>query len=197
MFRFIKIAPIFFGSFIIITLIYGTIYATVQQSYRQSANDPQIELAEDITQMLETGIEPSSVIIGTKIDIDIARSLAPYVTIFDQSGTPIVSTGLLDNQMPTLPYGVFEHAQKSGENRITWQPREGVRSATVIVPFTGKTISGFVLAGRSLREVEHRVARLTLCIFLAWAVTMVVLIVGFIWFLLEERVWAWISKKRP
>ena len=30
-----------------VTLVCALIYATVQQNYRQSANDPQIQMAED------------------------------------------------------------------------------------------------------------------------------------------------------
>jgi hypothetical protein len=53
---------------------------------------------------------------------------------------------------------VFDNAREKGENRITWEPKEGVRIAAVIKRFEGKTAStsGFVLAGRSLDEVEKR-----------------------------------------
>ena len=48
---------------------------------------------------------------------------------------------------------------RRGEDRLTWQPEPGVRSATVVVHYQGAQ-AGFVMAGRSLREVgkSHRYA---------------------------------------
>jgi hypothetical protein len=50
---------------------------------------------------------------------------------------------------------VLDYVRTNGEDRITWQPAPGVRMASVVVGFQG-TRSGFVLAARSLREVEKR-----------------------------------------
>ncbi len=51
-------------------------------------------------------------------------------------------------------------ASRVGEDRITWQPEPGIRSAVVVVHYTGAT-PGYVMAGRSLREVEWRIDRLS------------------------------------
>jgi hypothetical protein len=59
-----------------------------------------------------------------------------------------------------------------GENRVTWQPEPGVRIAAVVASYSG-TQSGFVMAGRSLRETERRVDQLGELIGAAWLAGMV------------------------
>jgi len=135
------------------TLIIGLSYVLVQQDLRISANDPQIQMAEDAASSLGAGQSIESIVPATKIDI--ATSLAPYLVVYDDAGKPLASSGLLHNQMPSLPSGVFDYVRAKGENRITWQPEQGVRSAVVIARVTGAR-QGFVMAGRSLREVEAR-----------------------------------------
>jgi len=62
---------------------------------------------------------------------------------------------------------VFDYVRQHGEDRITWQPEPGVRSATVVTSYGGAH-PGFVLAGRSLRLVEERVDQLGLMVGLGW-----------------------------
>lgn len=130
----------------------GLIYTAVQQDLRQSANDPQIQMAEDTARSLEQGqpFRPP-----TPSRVDMATSLAPWTIVYDENGRPVASTAVLDGSVPTPPAGVFAYARQHGEDRLTWQPRPGVRSATVMVHFGGAD-PGFVLAGRSLRELERR-----------------------------------------
>jgi hypothetical protein len=128
------------------------IAATIQQFIRQSANDPQVQMAKDTAASLAAGQSIQNVVSANKVDI--ATSLASYVVVFDVNGKPIASSGQLNGQMPTIPSGVFDSVRQSGEDRITWQPQTGVRSAVVVTQFKGQT-SGFVLAGRSLRESER------------------------------------------
>ena len=139
---------------IIITGLCGLSYAAMQQVIRQSANDPQIQLAEDAASKLAGG-QPLQLVVPTE-KVDIASSLAPYLIVFDANGNPIAASGQLDGQMPSIPNGIFDYVKQNGEDRLTWQPRPEVRSAIVVTQFKGPTTSGFVLAGRSLREVEIR-----------------------------------------
>lgn len=152
----------------VITLFCGLIYATVQQSYRMDANDPQIQMAEDTARALESGQPASSLVPSGKVDI--AQSLSPYLIIYDTNGQPLVSNAILHNQIPTVPAGIFDYTRKNGEDRVSWQPEAGVRSATVIVLVSGGE-GGFVLAGRSLREVEIREGALTYQVEIGWLVT--------------------------
>jgi hypothetical protein len=157
-----------------ITLFCGLLYATVQQSYRMDANDPQIQMAEDTARALESGQQAASLVSSDKIDI--AQSLAPYLILFDSNGSPLASNATLHNQIPTVPTGIFDYTRKNGEDRVSWQPEPGVRSAAVIVPVSGGQ-GGFVLAGRSLREVEIREGNLTNQVEIGWLVTVLATLV--------------------
>lgn len=140
-------------SAIVICGLCGILYVAIQQELRQGANDPQIQMAEDAAAQLADGQPVQSVVPVQKVDI--ATSLAPYIIIFDSTGKPVASSAQLNGQTPTIPSGVFDYVRQNGEDRITWQPQPGVRSAIVVTQFKGAN-SGFVVAGRSLREVEIR-----------------------------------------
>ena len=155
----------------IVTGLSGLLYAAVQQDLRQSANDPQIQMAEDTAAKLADGQQVQNVVPSEKVDI--ANSLAPYIIVFDATGKPIASSVQLNGQTPTIPSGVFDYVRQNGEDRITWQPQSGVRSAIVVTQFKGPN-SGFVLAGRSLREVEIREDDIMHLILLGWIAILLV-----------------------
>lgn len=166
-----------------ITAFCALTYATIQQSYRQNANDPQIQMAQDVADAIVDGKD-----VGTLLPIDkiyVAKSLAPFLIVLDQEGNEIASSVILDGQTPELPNGVLDSTKELGENRITWQPSDGVRIAAVIVSYK----DGYVLAGRNLREVEAREAQLTAFAGLTWILalfaTLVVIIFGE--YLLSEK----------
>jgi len=152
---------------IVVTGLIGLLYIAVQQNLRQGANNPQIQMAEDAAAKLVAGQSVQNIVPSEKVDI--AKSLAPYLIIFDANGNPIASSAQLDGQTPSIPSGVFDSVRQNGEDRITWQPQTGVRSAVVVTQFKGLT-SGFVLAGRSLREVEKREDDILLILVAGWLV---------------------------
>ena len=156
---------------IIVSGLSGLIYGVVQQDIRQGANDPQIQIAEDVATKLASGQSVQSVVPAEKVDI--AKSLAPYIIVFDATGKPLASSAQLDGKTPTIPSGVFDSVRQSGEDRISWQPRSGMRSAVVVTRFGG-SISGFVLAGRSLREVENRIDNIGQIVLVGWGGILVV-----------------------
>jgi hypothetical protein len=129
---------------VVITLILGIVYVTAQQIARLSANDLLVQVARDTADTLSDGAEPEEVL--PYEEVDIAKSLSPYIVVFDNSGKALAGSGILHGELPTLPSGVFEFARQNVENRVTWQPERGVRSATVIVHYGGDE-PGFVLAG--------------------------------------------------
>lgn len=136
---------------VVITFAAGVAYGLDQQNLRSAANDPQIQLAEDAATRLDAGAAPATVVPSSGVPVDIARSLAPFVIVYDAGDTPLASSGRLDGAVPVPPQGVSASARVA-EDRVTWQPRAGVRIAAVVVAFHG----GTVLAGRSLRVVEQR-----------------------------------------
>jgi hypothetical protein len=60
--------------------------------------------------------------------------------------------------------GALKASEQGGENRVTWQPRGDVRIASVVVPLE----DGYVMAGRSLRDVEQREAQAQQIAFAVW-----------------------------
>lgn len=155
---------------VVITAFCGLIYLAVQQDIRHSANDPQIQMAEDAAVSLSSG-EALKDISSNKVAI--ARSLAPFMIVYDASGNPLTSSGMLNGQTPELPKGVFDYVRERGEDRVTWQPSTTVRIAAVIVSYQTNKTTGFVLVGRSLREVEEREDLLLLQVGGAFIVTLV------------------------
>jgi len=152
------------------------VYLTVQQSLRMGANDPQIQMAEDAASQLNAGASVESVVSSAKVEI--AASLAPFMIVFDKSGIVLASSATLHGAVPAFPGGVLDYVRKNGQDRVTWQPEAGVRMATVVAPYK----NGFVMAGRSLTEVEKRESQVESLSGLAmlgiWAVTLIVIILG-------------------
>ncbi len=164
--RFRRTLAIFLPGAVLATALCGLVYVAVQQDLRTGANDPQQQIVEDAAAKLDGGADPTTVIGATTVDI--ARSLAPFVVVYDPAGAVVATDGTLDGSAPRVPRGVLDSARASGRDAVTWQPRAGVRVATVTVPWSG----GTVLAGRSLRVVEERVASLGLLVGVGWVVTL-------------------------
>lgn len=157
---------------IIITLFCGLIYVVAQQIVRIGANEPQVAIVGDIVTALQAGIDPKS--IPSNQALDISTSLSPYVMIFDDSGTPIASSAQLNGATPVPPKGIFDYARAQGEDRVTWQPAPGVRSAAIIRHYAGTESSGFVLVGRSLKEAERETQSLMFLVLLGWAAMLII-----------------------
>jgi hypothetical protein len=152
------------------------VYGAVQQNFRSSANDPQIQIAEDVVRSLEEGIPPQT-IVGKDARLDLSVTLSPFLIIYDNAGIPLASSVELHSAVPTLPGGVYDYTSAHGEDRITWQPERGLRFATVMKRYEAagsSSTAGFVLVGRSLREVESRTSRLMTNLLLGLLVTLIV-----------------------
>jgi len=152
-----------------VTGIAALAYVLVQQDLRQGANDPQIQIVEDAAVKLAAGAKPATLIGAEKIEI--SESLTPFEIVTNEKGKIISSSATLDGAAPSIPKGVLTTAKEQGDNRVTWQPREGVRVALIAKYFGGAT-PGYVLAGRSLREVEVRENQMLTLATSAWAGTL-------------------------
>ena len=163
---------------IAITGLCGLIYATVQQNYRQSLNDPQVQMAEDGAMALASGASPAEIVPrGVLINAD--KSLTSFIAVYDSKGTPLEASATIGGQPPKPPQGIFNAARDNrgkdtsvaNENRVSWQPSRDTRIALVVkyVPERQQ----FVAAGRNMREVEIREAQLSRMIELGWLVIMV------------------------
>jgi len=155
------------------------LYAIPQQVLRQGANDPQIQLADDLAARLEQGIAPAEAVPAGSVDI--ARSLSSFVIAYDDQGRPLASQAQLNGTAPAPPKGVFDYVRQHGEERLSWQPAIGngrsVRIAAV-VQRVGGLHPGFVLAGRNMREVEAREEQVEQMAGLTWIGMLAVILVG-------------------
>jgi hypothetical protein len=179
-----------------VTCVLGITYAAVQQVYRTDLDDPQIQMAEDGALTIAKGGVPADVVPhGTALE-DMQASLAPWVAVFDQNGTPLESSATLNNAPPQLPKGVFDISTWSKapmflqngmqETRFSWQPQPDVRQAVVLV----KVQNGmYVASGRNMRDVEQRIEHEGELIFAGWVVTLgALLLASYIgWWLLTKK----------
>ena len=164
-----------FAAAIITTGIILLIYASVQQSHRATANDPQLQMARDLSNALRTGRPASNLLVWDTVDL--TQSLGTFAEIFDPQGQPIHSTGFLNGQLPQPPAGVFDFTRDNYEDVITWQPQNNVRLAMVFEKVNG---AGFVAVGRSLKEVEVRESNLLRMIGITWIACMTVLLMHYL-----------------
>lgn len=152
---------------IVLTVILGTVYVVAQQTLRLSANDPQIQLAEDWASQLNDGTNPTSLDLGKTVDPN--HSLATFGIVYDQNGN-IANASVAAPSTMLQPDGVLGAVDRSHDNevRFTWQPESGARYAAVIKRATASDKTYYVLAARNLREVEHREDQMMLLTSAAW-----------------------------
>ena len=168
-------------------------YAIPQHVLRSGLNDPQIQMATDLATTLERfgvddGLRQGALLAsGSGANIDMARSLSPFLIVFNDAGQPLGSNAQLDGQTPAPPQGVFDHVRSHGEERVTWQPRRGVRIAAVIERVNGRQ-PGFVLAGRNMREVEARIGDVQTMAGLTWLGMIGLIVIGTVAFGIYTRV---------
>ena len=80
---------------ILVTLFCGLVYVSVQQTLRLGANDPQIQIATDVRNSLESGDSINNLSYSV---IDAGKSLSPFVIIYDNSGRLISKIQAADIQ---------------------------------------------------------------------------------------------------
>jgi len=166
-----------FAALMIITVLCGLIYVTVQQLHRTGANDPQLQIALDLKNAIETDRSTAKWMPGDSIEI--SKSLSVFKTFYKPNGEPLQSTGFLDGQLPRIPRRVLDFTSKCGEDVVTWQPRHGVRMAMVIEAVSSPEIA-FVAVGRSLKDVEKRESTLVTMVLVAWLVCGGVILLHFL-----------------
>lgn len=155
----------FFSPLIMISGLCLLVYLVMQQNYRLSANDPQIQITRDFQ-----GEIP-------KETVEISKSLSVFVAQFDKDGNLVKSNAKLDGNDISIPKGVFDYVRDHGEDKITWQPEKGVRQAIVV----NKYKDGFVVSGRSLSEIEKRIDNLSFYVGSAWAGIVIISLFLSIW----------------
>lgn len=170
----------------IATILALALYAIPQQVLRNGANDPQIQMATDLAAFLgqhgvATGLRQRALPQNGDSKVDMSQSLAPFLIVYNDAGQPLDSNAQLDGHIPAPPPGVFDYVRQHGEERVSWQPVlgsvSGVRVAAV-VERVGGVQPGFVLAGRSLREVEVREEQVKQMAGMAWLGMLGLILIG-------------------
>ena len=171
-----RIVRIWLPIAVAVTAISGLTYLAVQQSYRNGLDDPQLQLATTGAARLDAGATPESV--ATSSTIDAEKSLAVFVIVLGPKNEVLASGATIGSGDAVPPAGVLAAARSQGTDRVTWQPRAGVRIASV----SAATKDGrVVVAGRNMRAVEARIDDLGKITALAWAAALIgVLIATFL-----------------
>jgi hypothetical protein len=138
------------------------VYLVDQQMMRQGANEEPLRIAQDTALKLERGQTVKSAVPADKVDI--SKSLSPFVMVFDNDKKLLAASGSWSNTLPTYPGGVLDNTLAKGETRVTWQPQNGLRFATVAVKYS----QGYVVGASSLQETEKRIAEMGKIVSLAW-----------------------------
>lgn len=165
---------------IMVTGAVGFPTVAIQQNYRQNANDPQIEIVQEVAAAIQKGI-PRDQIVGPTGNVDMGKSLSPFIAIYDENTKVIGASGKLNNENPIPPSGAFDTAKQTGQTRFTWQPQPGVRIAAVMQEVKGEK-NTFILAGRNLQEVEQREKQVTQMAGLTW-LALILLSLFLTWFI--------------
>jgi len=196
--------PVFFHALmlgLILTVLGGSAAIAFQQLLRRGADEPQIQMADEYAAGLASGQRPADVIPAPVVlaltphvgwrggdevrtnqiqlarGVDIGRSLQPFAVVYDDSGSPVLSNGFLDQAVPVPPHGIFNYLRSYPIDMFTWQPRLGVRIAAVARRVDGPH-PGFIIVGRSLTPVEEQEELLRRATFIGWFVLVGLLFAG-------------------
>lgn len=152
-----------------ITAVLVVMYGITQTVYRQTANDPQVQRVHEVLEKIESGVSPTT--IRSSFPIDLTTSLDTFIIITDESGKIQASDAFIAGRQPVPPVASLRYAAEHGQQRITWQPEDGVRLA--IVTQTSKDKKTMVVVGRSLQEAEQRIRQLGMFAGAGWLVTLI------------------------
>lgn len=153
---------------IIITLIFGSTYAALQQLGRRSANAAPAAAADAKAQLI--GSEPL-----TAPRLELTPDSGVFVIVYGADDQPVSGTATLHGSLPVLPAGVLQAARHSGSNAVTWQPEPGLRMAVVARPAGSKV----VVAGQSLTPYEDTDRTVLIILAAGWLGSIGVLAAGY------------------
>lgn len=146
----------------LMTFTCSLVYLVAQQSLRLGANELPFQLAIETSIKLQNGQGVNDAIPTEKVDI--TRSMNFFVMVYDHNRNLIATSGIMGNNDPVYPKGVFDSVDQKGESRITWQPEVGLRFATVAIKYS----NGYIVAGQSLTETEKLIDKLGELVFIVW-----------------------------
>jgi hypothetical protein len=146
--------------FVLVTGIFGTIYAVAQQSVRASANTEPAAVAAREVLLLATGTGDLS-----EQRVELTADSGPFVVVYDADNAPAAGTVVRNGALPVVPAGVLAAARQEGQDKVTWQPAAGLRFAVVARAASDGRV---VVAGQSLAPFEDRDTQTLSFVGLGW-----------------------------
>lgn len=162
-----RIVAIFLTLVVIISIVFVTICYTARGVMRQSANDPQVEVTDQVASIIRQGA-PLDQIISAAEQVDLGDSQALFVMIFDKDKKLVGTSATLNGQPISIPDEAFDRAKAGSDYRFTREPQQGSRFALVVKAVDD---SGYVVAGRSLAEMEKRATNLYQPLWIGWVLS--------------------------
>ena len=140
----------------------GCAYVCIQQSLRLSANEPAASAAKQVLVKLQNGGTPKNVL---PEKTDLSTSITPFVYVYDENQRLAATSAAYGNEDITYPKSVLSEIDKRGESRVTWQPKLGLRFATVGMKYSG----GYIIGCYSLSESENTISRIGSLLLMGYA----------------------------
>ncbi len=153
-----------------ITVTAVVCFGIVQHLIRQSANNPQLFLSQEIAGKLSQGEPPQKKWFGPGKKVDLNLDSRLFYIIYNDQFQITTTSAFLNDQPLDLPQGVLETAQAKGLNAITWQPAPGVREAIAVRPYKSASQSGYIVVGQSLDRFEELIHDIGVYILIGWLV---------------------------
>lgn len=132
----------------------GCAYISTQQSLRSGADGPAVTAVRQAMVKLENGETPQNAL---PEKTDIRTSQTPFVYIYDSDKNLVASSAAYGSESIAYPVSVLSEIDKRGENRVTWQPKTGLRFATVGIQFVG----GYIIGCYPLSETENTISHIS------------------------------------
>ncbi len=162
-----RAVAIFVALVALVSVLFISICYSARTVFRQQANDPQIEVTEQVAGIVRQGV-PIDAIVSSAEQIDLNSSKALFVMIFDNERSLAGSSAQLNGEAPSVPSEVFDKTNEMGEYRFDFEPSENLKFAGVMKKIDD---SAYVLAGRSLSEMETRAAALEQPLWIGWIIS--------------------------
>lgn len=157
---------------LLVSLIVLSLYGAIQQSLRLAADQPQSSMALDASRDVAGGRNPQEITQGY---VDMSKSSAPFLIIYDQFGKVVAGNGYLDNVIPQVPIGVLSTAQNDKTHNVTWEPKNDVRIASA----SARAGDYYVLGGRSLAQTEKWISNTGKLLGIVWLLSLVIIFAGY------------------
>jgi hypothetical protein len=156
------------AALVITSLAFATIWIVALQFDRLAAVETPERLASQVAAEIRGGQTST---IDAQPHVDLSRSLAAFVVVENAQGSATSGSGYLSNALVSLPTETLGRAAASGTAFDSWEPRPGLRFATVTV----RVGDQFVSAGQSLSPTESRDASFAPIIGGAWLLALIAL----------------------